>query len=97
MPLPLAPVAAVALRYGTVALAAYALSRSVHTAAVRQADEDALDTVAEGLGVARPQGRSQVNAEARWRRTVRLGEDGPGLEVDLSALGRIRIRKVAAC
>ena len=49
MPLPLAPVAAVALRYGTVALAAYALSRSVHTAAVRQADEDALDTVADAM------------------------------------------------
>ncbi len=45
MPLPLAPVAAVALRYGVVAVAAYALSRKVARSATLQANEDALDSL----------------------------------------------------
>lgn len=94
MALPLAPVAAIALRYGTVALIAYAASRRMQTATIRQGAEDALDEVPEGLGAARPQDRSQLNAEARWRRVVRLGESGPGLEIDASVLGRVIFRKV---
>ncbi|MCB1366678.1 MAG: hypothetical protein KDK00_02845 [Rhodobacteraceae bacterium] len=94
MALPLAPVAAVALRYGAVALVAYAASRRVHTATIRQDGEDALDAVPEGVGAARPRDRSQVNAEARWRRIIRLGASGPGLEIDASALGRVTFRRV---
>lgn len=94
MALPLAPVAAVAIRYGAVALVAYAASRRIHKAAIRQDSEDALDAVPEGLGAARPHDRQQVNAEARWRRVVRFGTSGPGIEIDATALGRVSFRRV---
>lgn len=94
MPLPLAPIAGVALRYGAVALAAYAVTRKTRRATIRQTSEDALDAVDEGLGFARQGSRQQLNAEARWRRIIRLGAAGPGIEIDASALGRVRFRKV---
>ncbi|PWE33438.1 hypothetical protein DDZ14_04365 [Maritimibacter sp. 55A14] len=93
MALPLAPIAGVALRYGTLALAAYALSRRVGRSATDQGAEDALDRVPEGICAHRPRDRRQANASARFRRVIRLGEDGPGLEIDATALGRIRLRR----
>ena len=36
----------------------------------------------------------QVNATARMRRVIRLGENGPGVEIDAVGLTRIRFRKV---
>ena len=94
MPLPLAPVAVFALRYGTVALAAFALSRMIGTSTTSQASEDALDGVEEGLSAHRPKDRPQLNVQARWRRVIRLGADGPGFEFDATALGRLKFRKV---
>jgi hypothetical protein len=93
MALPLAPFAGVALRYGAVALAAYALTRRVGVSQTDQRSEDALDRVADGIAAHRPKDRPQVNAEGRFRRVIRLGPDGPGLEVDLAALGRLRVRR----
>jgi hypothetical protein len=92
MPLPLAPVASIALRYGAVALATYAITRQIGKAPLDQRAEDAMDDVDEGLALRRE--REQVNGTGRFRRVIRLGEDGPGVEVDLTALGRIRFRKV---
>lgn len=92
MPLPLAPVAGLALRYGTVALATYAVARRAAPGRRDQRAEDALDSLDEGLTVRRD--AEQANATARFARTIRLGQDGPGFHVDLSALGRIRIRRV---
>jgi len=94
MVLPLAPVAVTGLRLGTVALMAYAASRKIHRATIRQDSEDSLDKVPEGVGVAHPADREQINAEARWRRVIRLGPSGPGLEIDATALGRLKFRKV---
>lgn len=94
MALPLAPIAGIAVRYGTVALLAYAASRRVHRSQTRQETEDALDRVPEGLGVNRPRDRKQVNAEGRFHRTIRFGDNGPGIEIDATALGRVKIRKV---
>jgi len=91
MPLPLAPVAGLALRYGTVALAAYAVSRKVHTGRRDQRAEDALDDLDEGVSLRRESG--QTSSTARFQRTIRLGAEGPGVEIDISALGRLRIRK----
>jgi hypothetical protein len=34
-----------------------------------------------------------VNATARFRRVIRLGQSGPGLEIDATAFGRIRFRR----
>jgi len=94
MALPLAPIAAVAVRYGAVALVAYAATRRLSRSQTRQDTEDALDNVADGLAVNRPKDRKQFNAEARWRRIVRLGVAGPGIEIDATALGRLKFRKV---
>ena len=92
MALPIAPVAVFALKYGSVALAAYGVARAVHKAPRDQGAEDALDRVAEGVG-ARREGEA-THATARWRRVVRLGTAGPGVEIDAAGLGRIRLRRV---
>lgn len=94
MPLPLAPIAAIAVRYGTVALIAYAVTRRLERAETHQANEDALDRIDEGLGVHRPTDRQQINAQGCWRRVIRFGASGPGIELDASALGRLKFRKV---
>lgn len=94
MALPLAPIAGVALRYGAVALAAYVLTRQVGRGRVDQRTEDALDEMPEGITAHRPHDRDQINGAARFRRVVRLGLQGPGVEIDASALGRIRFRRV---
>ncbi len=92
MPLPLVPIATVALSYGAVALATYAVTKGIPQQRRDQPTEDALDSVDEGLAFRRdPQ---QMNATGRVRRVVRLGRDGPGLEIDVTALSRIRIKKV---
>ncbi len=96
MALPLAPIAAVALRYGTVAVATYAIARSVERGRRDQRAEDALDDVPEGLTAHRGRGHEtdQVNATGRLRRVIRLGKNGPGVEIDAVSLTRIRFRKV---
>ncbi|MEL6519200.1 MAG: hypothetical protein AAFR34_00915 [Pseudomonadota bacterium] len=92
MPLPLAPIAGVALRYGAVAVATYALSRKMEQAPRDQRSEDAMDDVPEGVGMRRD--GEQVNGAGRLKRTIRLGTTGPGVEIDATALGRIRFRRV---
>jgi len=98
MPLPIAPLASIALRYGGVALASYAVARKIRRSATHQPTEDALDRVEEGLAAHRPCDRAddgaQVNASGRWRRVFRVGSDGPGIEIDATVIGRVRIRRV---
>jgi hypothetical protein len=96
MPLPLAPVAGIALRYGvrygSVALAAWAVRRAMRPGRIDQRAEDALDATDEGLAVHRPKDREQTNAAARFRRTLRWGKNS--YEIDAAALARLRFRKV---
>jgi hypothetical protein len=96
MPLPLAVLAPVALRYGlrygTVALATWTLARATRRGARDQKAEDAMDRTPEGMTARRENG--QGNATARFRRILRRRADGPGIEIDIAALGRIRVRKV---
>jgi hypothetical protein len=94
MALPLAPIAVFAAKYGSVALAGYALARQIQVGRTDQRAEDALDELHEGISAHRPRDRDQMNAAARFRRTIRLGTSGPGIEIDASALGRIRMRRV---
>ncbi|UWQ07950.1 hypothetical protein K3X41_14545 [Aliiroseovarius crassostreae] len=100
MALPLAPIAVVALRYGAVAVATYAVARSVERGRRDQRAEDALDDVPEGLTLRRGLGQErgpecdQVNATGRLRRVFRLGQNGPGIEIDAVSLTRLRFRKV---
>ncbi|MEL6170160.1 MAG: hypothetical protein AAFR35_15845 [Pseudomonadota bacterium] len=93
MPLPIAPVAGIALRYGAVALAAYAVARNARSGHFDQRGEDALDDVGEGVTFRRDT-VDQVNATGRVKRTVRLGSAGPGFEIDVAAFGRFRVRRV---
>jgi len=95
MPLPIIPTLPVltsfALRYGSVALATYAISRKVKVGRRDQSEEDAHDKIEEGMTLRREPG--QQNATARFRRIIRLGKSSRGVEVDVTAFGRVRFRK----
>ena len=92
MPLPLAPIAGIALRYGVVAIATYAVTRRIDRGHFDQRGEEAMDDVIEGLSIRRE--KEQLNGAARYRRIIRLGKNGPGVEIDVTTLGRIRFKKV---
>ncbi|MGB0440983.1 MAG: hypothetical protein ACPGFC_12920 [Paracoccaceae bacterium] len=94
MALPLAPIAFTVARYGAVAAVAFVAARNVKLSQTDQAVEDTLDTVEEGLSAHKLRDAPQTNVAARWRRVVRIGVDGPGVEIDASILGRIRLRRV---
>ncbi len=94
MALPLAPIAVMAAKYGAVALAGYAVARQIQPGRTDQQVEDAFDAMDEGLSAHRPRDREQVNAGLRFRRVLRLGTNGPGIEIDASALGRLRMRRL---
>lgn len=92
MALPLAPIAGLALRYGAVALTAYAIARVAERGHRDQRAEDAMDDLPEGVRIRREQ--EQVSGAGRFIRTVRVGHRGPGIEIDASAITRIRFRRV---
>ena len=92
MPLPLAPIAGFAIRYGAVVLAAYAATCAIGQLPRSQPAEDALDGVDEGLEFRRD--CEQVNVTGRWQWTIRFNRTGLGIEIDATALTRIRLRKV---
>ncbi|MBR3370712.1 MAG: hypothetical protein IKG52_08785 [Rhodobacteraceae bacterium] len=94
MALPLVPIATVAMKYGALALAGYALARQVQPGHVVQPVEDSMDTLPEGICITRPRDADQFNGAARLRRTIRLGHSSRGLELDAALLGRIRLRWV---
>jgi len=83
------PIIPIALAAGVVALA-----RNVSVSAVDQRIEDRLDDVSEGLFAHRDRDGTQLNAAYRWKRVVRFGKSGPGVEIDASALGRLRFSRV---
>ncbi|GAB4388484.1 hypothetical protein [Albidovulum sp.] len=91
MPLPLAPVAGLALRYGALALVAYGLRRALVAGRTDQRAEDALDDLDEGIALHRPRSGGQRNAAARLRRVIRIGD--AAWELDLAGLGRFRLRR----
>ena len=96
MPLPLVPLASLAarygLRYGIVALTTWTIARSISHAPHDQRAEDALDDLPEGLSAAKRD--KQASGSARMKRTIRVGPNGPGVEIDISALGRLRVKGV---
>lgn len=94
MALPLAPLAAAAVKYGAVALAGYALARQIQPGRVAQAVEDEMDALPEGVTAFKPRDRDQMNIAARLRRSFRLGATGPGIELDASLLARLRMRRL---
>jgi hypothetical protein len=94
MPLPLVPLAGVALKYGGIAFATWLVTRRVQPARIDQRAEDALDDLPEGLAARRPADRGQANLTWRFRRIIRLPGDGRSFEVDAGLLGRLRARRV---
>ncbi len=94
MPLPLVPIAGVALTSGVVAFAAWFFAQRVQPARIDQRAEDALDDLPEGLAARRPTDREQANMTGRFRRVVRLPGDGGAIEIDAAFLARFRARRV---
>jgi hypothetical protein len=95
MPLPLAPIAGLALRAGLIAATAYAARRALAARRVGRTDqraEDALDDTDEGFALHQPADREQTSLSARLRRTIRWGDRG--IEIDAALIGRFRVRKV---
>lgn len=92
---PLAPIAWTALRIGAVAAVAYMAARRLQDAPKDVWREHTLDEVGDGLDLSadRAEAERNLHAAGRFRRTVRLGA-GPGVEIDLSALARLRLRRV---
>lgn len=93
MAIPFTPIAVAALRYGAVAAIAYAAAHRARPRKIDPAAEAAMETLPHGLRVGHAPG--QLNATTRWRRVLRLGAGGPGMEVDLGAIARLRLRRVA--
>jgi hypothetical protein len=91
--IPFTPIAAAALRYGAVAAIAYAAAHRARPRRIDPAAEAALEALPQGVSVGHAPG--QMNATARWRRALRLGAQGPGMEIDLSAIARLRLRRTA--
>ncbi|HMO06279.1 MAG TPA: hypothetical protein PKD10_01350 [Paracoccaceae bacterium] len=99
MPLPalaLSPAALWALRAGAAGLAFWAGRRALAGTATSRTDqraEDALDDLDDGLAAHAPPDRDgQRNAALRMRRVLRW--PGGGIEVDLSAMARLRLRRL---
>ncbi len=90
MAIPIVPLAGLVLRYGAVAMAAYAVASAIPPGRFNQSVEDAMDTTPEGVTLRRGAGR--MNGTFRWRRTIRLGRQGPGAHVDFTAFTRLKIR-----
>jgi hypothetical protein len=91
MALPLVPTALVAARYAAVGFAVYAAWRAAAPARRDQRAEDALDDLPEGTTLHRDD--EATRGSLRLRRIIRLGDSGPGVEIDLAALGRLRLRR----
>lgn len=92
MALPLIPTALVAARYAAVGIAAYAMWRAQATPRRDQRAEDVLDDLPEGATLRRDE--EATHGALRWKRTIRTGPTGPGFEVDLAALARLRLRRI---
>lgn len=93
-PLALSPIAWTVIRIGAVAaVAAIARSRS-HP---RDPHQDVvLDDLPEGLSAKTHTAEAEraMHGHGRFKRTLRVGPGGPGVEIDASGLGRLRFRRV---
>ncbi len=95
-PIALTPVLWTLVRYGAViAVAGYA-ARSQGSQPKDPYREQVLDDLAEGVHVHshRAEAERAAHGHGRLRRTFRVGRNGGGVEIDLSAIGRMRFRRV---
>ena len=98
MPAPIAfsPLAWTALRLGAVAGVSLYAARSRTSSPKDPRHETVLDDLPEGHAVESHKAESEnaMRGRSRFRRVVRLRPNGPGLEIDAAALGRVRFRRV---
>lgn len=95
-PLAIVPIAWTALRLGAVAAVALYATR-VRISEPKDAEhEHVLDRLGEGIeGVPhRAEAERALHGHGRFRRVVRFGPNGPAVEIDAAALGRLRLRRV---
>lgn len=94
MPVPLVPVFWTVAQAGALAAVAVYVNKRRNPGPKDVWREAALDEVPEGLDVTthRAEGETAASGTGRWRRVIRFG-DGKGLEVDVTAITRIRFRK----
>ena len=96
-PLALSPLAWTAIRIGAVAAVGfYAAHRRGSSQPKDVHQEHVLDELGEGLETRSHTAEAEraMHGHGRLKRTIRLGRDGPGVEIDAAALGRLRIRRV---
>ena len=99
MPAPaaLAPVAWKVAQFGAVAAVAWYAARKRRPDGPHEVwREHALNDVDEGLETdfSRNAGESRMGAAMRFKRGLRLGANGPGVEVDFSGLTRLKLRRL---
>lgn len=99
MPAPaaLAPLALKAAQIGAVAAVAWYAARRQRQPGPREVwRERVLDETPEGVETdyERTADEARAGATGRFRRTIRLGRSGPGVEIDLAAITRLRARRV---
>ena len=99
MPAPaaLAPVAWKAAQLGAVAAVAWYAARKARPDGPREIwRERVLDDVEEGVETdfSRSSEDSRMGAAVRWKRGIRLGGKGPGVEIDFSSLTRLKLRRL---
>ena len=99
MPAPaaFAPVAWKVAQFGAVAAIAWYAARKRRADGPREIwRERVMDGVEEGLETdfSRTSEEARAGAAARFRRGIRLGAAGPGVEIDVSGLTRIRLRRL---
>lgn len=98
MPAPIAfsPLAWTALRLGAVAAVSLYAARNRVSAPKDVRHETVLDDLPEGHSVEshRAEAENGMHGRSRFRRVVRLGPNGPGVEIDAAALGRVRFRRI---
>jgi hypothetical protein len=94
-PLALGPLAWTALRIGAVAAVALYAARG-GSQPKHAARESVLDDLPEGLTAEphRAEDEGAMHGTGRFRRSFRLGPNGPGVEIDAAALGRLRLRRL---
>lgn len=95
-PIAFSPLVWAAVRYGTVAAFALYAARSRNPEPKDARHEQVLDDLPEGVRAHthRAEAESAMHGHGRLRRTLRFGRTGPGVEMDLTALGRMRFRRV---
>lgn len=96
MPLPLAPIAGVALRYGAVALiGAVIAKRSMKTRDHKDvAREQSFNDIQDGIDLERVESEDEVQLEGTHGYWQRVWLGNRGIELDSRILARLRIRKL---